>query len=141
MTYDIDQDYDLWLQEQANLLRSHSFDELDINNLIEELEALLRGEKSAVENFAYQIMLHLLLIDYWAEESERNRNHWKAEVNSFQFQLSNKITTNLINYLHQRLPKLYARAKKTATLKTGLKQRFPKNCPYTLEDVLGEEET
>ena len=37
MTYDIDQDYNLWLQEQANLLRSRSFDELDLNNLIEEL--------------------------------------------------------------------------------------------------------
>ena len=100
MTYDIDKDYDLWLQEQANLLRSHSFEKLDINNLIEELEALVRGEKSAVESFAYQIILHLLLVDYWKEESERNRNHWKAEVSSFQFQLSNKITANFINYLH-----------------------------------------
>ncbi len=45
MTYDIDQDYDLWLQEQANLLRSRTFAELDINNLIEELEALVRGKK------------------------------------------------------------------------------------------------
>ena len=141
MTYDIDKDYDLWLQEQANFLRSHSFEELDINNLIEELEALVRGEKSAVENFAYQIILHLLLVDYGQEESERNRNHWKAEVSSFQFQLSNKITTNLINYLHQRLPRLYAKARKTAILKTGLNQRFPENCPYALEDILGEEET
>ncbi len=141
MTYDIDQDYDLWLQEQANLLRSHSFDELDLNNLIEELEALVRGEKSSVESFTYQIILHLLLVDYWKEESERNRNHWKAEVSSFQFQLSNKITTNLINHLNQRLPKLYARAKKTAILKTALKQRFPENCPYALADILGEEDT
>ena len=140
MTYDIDQDYDLWLQEQANLLRSRSFNELDINNLIEELEALVRGEKSAVESFAYQIILHLLLVDYWQEESERNRNHWKAEVSSFQFQLSNKITTNLLNHLNQRLPKLYNRAKKTAILKTELNQRFPENCPYSLEDILGEEE-
>ncbi len=140
MTYDIDKDYDLWLQEQANLLRTHSFDELDINNLIEELEALVRGEKSAVESFVYQIILHLLLVDYWQEESERNRNHWRAEVSSFQFQLSNKLTTNLINHLQPRLPKLYARARKTAILKTGLKQRFPENCPYTLEDILGEED-
>ncbi len=140
MTYDIDKDYDLWLQEQANLLRSHSFDELDINNLIEELEALVRGEKSAVESFTYQIILHLLLVDYWKEESERNRNHWKAEVSSFQFQLSNKITTNFINYLYQRLPEIYAKARKTATLKTGLSQRFPEDCPYSLEDILGEEE-
>ncbi|MDJ0901827.1 MAG: DUF29 family protein [Xenococcus sp. MO_188.B8] len=83
----------------------------------------------------------MLLVDYGQEESERNRNHWKAEVSSFQFQLSNKITTNLINYLHQRLPRLYAKARKTAILKTGLNQRFPENCPYALEDILGEEET
>ena len=74
MTYDINKDYDLWLQEQADLLRSHSFKDLDINNLVGELEALVRGEKSAVEGFAYQIMLHLLLVDYWKEESESNRN-------------------------------------------------------------------
>ena len=122
-------------------LRSHSFEELDINNLIEELEALVRGEKSVVESFAYQIILHLLLVDYGQEESERNRNHWKAEVSSFQFQLSNKITANFISHLYQRLPRLYARARKTAILKTGLNQRFPENCPYTLEDILGEEET
>jgi len=140
MNYDIDQDYDLWLQEQANLLRSRSFNELDINNLIEELEALVRGEKSAVESFTYQIMLHFLLVDYWQEESQRNRNHWKAEVSSFQFQLSNKITTNLVNHLRQRLPKLYNKAKKTAMLKTELNQRFPDNCPYSLEDILGEED-
>ncbi len=58
MTYDIDRDYDLWLQEQANKLKSHAFDELDLNNLVEELEALVRREKSAVESFAYQILLH-----------------------------------------------------------------------------------
>ncbi|MEL6438469.1 MAG: DUF29 domain-containing protein [Cyanobacteria bacterium J06621_8] len=140
MTYDIDKDYDLWLKQQAELLKSRSFNELDINNLIEELEALVRGEKSAVESFAYQIILHLLLVDYWTEESPRNQNHWKAEISSFQFQLSNRITTNLTNHLLQRLPKLYLIAKKTATLKTGLNQRFPENCPYTLEDILGEED-
>ncbi|MGK7897062.1 MAG: DUF29 domain-containing protein [Xenococcus sp. (in: cyanobacteria)] len=141
MTYDIDQDYDLWLQEQANLLRSRSFDKLDLNNLIEELEALVRGEKSAVESFTYQVILHLLLVDYWQEESERNRNYGQAEVSSFQFQLSNKITTNLLKHLARRLPKLYSRARKTAILKTGLNQRFPENCPYALEDILEEEET
>jgi len=45
--YDIDLDYDLWLQEQADKLRSHSFTDLDIDNLVEELESLVRGEKSA----------------------------------------------------------------------------------------------
>ena len=65
---------------------------------------------------------------------------WRAEVSIFQFQLSNKLTTNLINHLQQRLPKLYAKARKTAILKTGLDRRFPDNNPYTLKDILGEED-
>ena len=46
--YDIDRDYDLWLQQQAELLRKGNFAALDVENLIEELEALVRGEKSAL---------------------------------------------------------------------------------------------
>ena len=136
--YDIDRDYDLWLQEQADRLKSRAFDELDIDNLVEELESLVRGEKSAVESFAYQIILHMLLIDYWISESERNRNHWRAEINGFQYQLQNKLTTNLSNHLSNNLCKIYKKAKRGAKLKTGLSENnFPDVCPYNLIEILG----
>jgi len=48
----IDTEYDSWLLEQAQLLRDRNFEHLDIDNLVEELEALVRGEKSSVEQFA-----------------------------------------------------------------------------------------
>ena len=86
-------------------MKSHSFAELDIDNLIEELES-----------FTYQILLHLLLIDYWTSESERNRNHWRSQINGFQYQLQNRLTTNLSSNLN----KIYNKAKKGAGLKTGL---------------------
>ncbi len=63
--YDIDRDYDLWLQHQADLLRQGDFAALDVENLIEELEALVRGEKSAVETLTINIMTHLLYCQYW----------------------------------------------------------------------------
>lgn len=136
--YDIDKDYDLWLSQQANLLRNGRFEELDLENLIEELEALVRGEKAAIESLAYQIILHKLLIHYWYEESERNRNHWRAEINNFQFQLNNKLTTNLKKYLRERLEKIFLKAKKGAELKTGLSERFPENICYSLAEIIGE---
>ncbi|MDJ0533376.1 MAG: DUF29 family protein [Xenococcaceae cyanobacterium MO_207.B15] len=40
--YDIDRNYDLWLQQQADLLRQGDFAALDVDNLVEELEALIR---------------------------------------------------------------------------------------------------
>ena len=139
VNYDIDRDYDLWLQEQADKLRSRSFADLDVDNLVEELEGLVRGEKSAVESFAYQIILHLLLIDYWTTESERNRNHWRAEINGFQYQLQNKLTTNLNNHLSDNLERIYKKAKKGAELKTGLESnRFPDFFSYKLTEILGD---
>ncbi|MDJ0901826.1 MAG: DUF29 family protein [Xenococcus sp. MO_188.B8] len=66
MTYDIDKDYDLWLQEQANFLRSHSFEKLDIKNLIEELEALVRGEKKCSRKFCLPDYPTLVVSRLWS---------------------------------------------------------------------------
>ncbi|AFZ35628.1 protein of unknown function DUF29 [Stanieria cyanosphaera PCC 7437] len=118
MTYDIDKEYDLWSQEQADSLRNRAFDQLDIDNLIEELEALVRGEKSPVESLVYQILLHLLLINYWHEESQWNRNYWASEITGFRLQLNNKLTTNLKNHVLNRLDYLYQKAHKAAINKT-----------------------
>lgn len=131
-------DYDTWLQTQINHLRSGNFEKLDAPGLIEELEALVRGEKSAVESFAYQIILHLLLTDYWREESEWNRRHWRSLIDSFQFQLNSKLTANLKNYLSDRLDYIYDKARKGAISKTGLPDRFPQVIPYGISQILGD---
>ena len=131
-------EYDSWLISQINHLRDREFEKLDAINLVEELEALVRGEKSAIESFAYQILLHLLLIDYWSEESQWNRRHWRSQIESFQFQVNNRLTTNLKKHLSDRLDFIYAKARKNATVKTGLPDRFPNQIPYSLSRVLGE---
>ncbi|MEM8831225.1 MAG: DUF29 domain-containing protein [Cyanobacteria bacterium P01_G01_bin.19] len=139
LKHDINTEYDSWLLEQAQLLRDRDFQHLDIDNLIEELEALVRGEKSSVEQFAYLIMLHLLLIEYWHEQSEWNRNHWEAEITGFRLQLNNKLTTNLRNHLDTRLDFLYSKAYQAAVKKTksSIKgDRFPLERKYSLEDIL-----
>ncbi len=132
-------EYDSWLVSQINHLRDREFEKLDVINLIEELEALVRAEKSAVESFAYLILLHLLLTDYWSEESEWNRRHWRSEITTFQFQLNNKLTTNLKKHLSARLDFIYTKDRKSAVEKTGLPDRFPIGISYSLSRVLGEQ--
>lgn len=139
LKHNIDTEYDSWLLEQAQLLRDRDFKHLDIDNLIEEIEALVRGEKSSVEQFAYLIMLHLLLIEYWYEQSEWNRNHWEAEITGFRLQLNNKLTTNLRKHLAQRLDFLYGKAYQAAVKKTKSSingDRFPQERKYSLEDII-----
>jgi len=129
-------EYDRWLEEQIKLLNQREFEHLDVANLIEELKALGRAEKSAVKSLVYQIILYLLLIDYWEEESEYSRNHWLAEVDAFQLQLEDKLTTNLSTLAKDNLPRLYVRARKNAVRKSRLSADcFPDSCPYTLEDI------
>jgi hypothetical protein len=135
---DIDQDYVAWLEEQVHKLKTHNFAQLDLDNLVEELEALVRNERSAIKSFTYQIIVHLLLIQYWTGESQRNKNHCKAEIDNFQFQLSDKMTTNFKNFLNDELPRIYIKARKAAIDKTGLNSdRFPETCPYSLDEIIG----
>lgn len=141
LKHNIDTEYDSWLLEQAQLLRDRDFQHLDIDNLVEEIEALVRGEKSSVEQFAYLIMLHMLLIEYWYEQSEWNRNHWEAEITGFRLQLNNKLTTNLRKHLTQRLDFLYGKAYQAAVKKTksSIKEaRFPQGRKYSLEDIIND---
>lgn len=141
LKHNIDTEYDSWLLEQAQLLRDRNFQHLDIDNLVEEIEALVRGEKSSVEQFAYLIMLHRLLIEYWHEQSEWNRNHWEAEITGFRLQLNNKLTTNLCNHLTHRLDFLYSKAYQAAVKKTKSSingDRFPQERKYSLEDIIND---
>ena len=131
-------EYDRWLDEQIQCLKTKNYEALDLKNLIEELEALGRAEKSAVKSLAFQILVYLLLIDYWEEESKYNKNHWQAEVNTFRFQLNDKLTTNLKLLLEDNLDKIYEKARVTAIYKSSLAgDRFPNTCPYSLEMLLG----
>ncbi|MEM8828758.1 MAG: DUF29 domain-containing protein [Cyanobacteria bacterium P01_G01_bin.19] len=135
MTYTTN--YDLWLEEQISHLKSGEYSSIDVVNLVGELEALGRAEKSAVKSLVYQILLHMLLIDYWHEESKYNKNHWLAEIDAFQLQLEDRLTTNLINLAKENLPRLYAKARLNAIRKSSLPEdRYPEQCPYTIEKII-----
>ncbi|WP_019505124.1 DUF29 domain-containing protein [Pleurocapsa sp. PCC 7319] len=132
----IDRDYIGWLEEQTNKLKSRSFSELDIHNLVEVLETLIRNEKSEIRNLIYQILVNFLLIDYWQEESS-SQDYWREEIDNFQYQLSNKMTTNLKNLLDQELNNIYAKARRSAMRISKIENdRFPQQCPYSLAEIL-----
>jgi hypothetical protein len=78
------------------------------------------------------------LLQYWDSESDRNSNHWQAEVVGFRTQLNYRITTNFRNYLTEELDKIYRNAVKYVSKKSGL-NTFPQQCPYTLEQLLDED--
>jgi hypothetical protein len=137
---DLKQLYDLddaqWLEETVSLLKKHQFQQLDLDNLIEELEDLGREKKNAVASLLEQIIRHLLLLQYWTRESEYNAVHWQEEIYNFRTQLGRKITTNLGNYLEKELNSIYQDALGFVKIKTVNSIVFPRDCPYSLKQLL-----
>lgn len=128
-------EYDQWLTETVKLLKTRQLEALDYNHLIEELEALGRSEKNAVKSLLLQIVIHLLLYQFWELEQERNVNHWAGEIITFRVQIEDRLTTNLRKYLASELPQIYQNALLIVRKKTQLNS-LPEECPYSFEQLL-----
>jgi hypothetical protein len=132
--YDIDDAQ--WLEETVWLLKKHQFQQLDLDNLIEELEDLGREKRNSVASLLEQIIRHLLLLQYWTIEAEYNSVHWQEEIYTFRTQLGRKITANLRHYLEKELNSIYQDALGFVKIKTINSVVFPPDCPYSLEQLL-----
>lgn len=129
-------DYHQWLAEMVMLINNRQFEQLDYENLKEELEDLGKSEKRAVESLLEQILVHLLLYQYWTTEHEYNANHWQAEIITFRNQINRYLDSKTLkNYLENQLPKLYSNSIKVAKAKSRL-TILPKECPYYFEQIL-----
>ena len=60
-----DSDSYLWLENTLTLLKRGEFDGLDLAHLIEELEDLGKRDLNKAKSLLRQIMVHLLLLEYW----------------------------------------------------------------------------
>jgi hypothetical protein len=132
--YEVDDS--LWLEETIALLKDKNFEQLDLDNLIEELEDLGSEKKYRVASFLEQIMIHALLLQFWQAEQYYNSDHWKSDILAFQSQLERYLTTNLRNFLEQEFSQIYRSAVRYARRKTKNHVTFPDTCPYTLENLL-----
>jgi len=128
-------DDSLWLEETIELLKQKQFNQLDLENLIEELISLGKRDLAKAKSLLRQIIIHLLLFQYWQVEYERNYRHWLGEVKTFRYDLNNHLTTNLRNKLENDLGNIYESAVDFVKVKTDLTV-FPKQCPYTLAQLL-----
>jgi hypothetical protein len=67
-----DPDYVAWLDEQVRHLRAGRIAALDVENIVEELEGLVSGERRELENRLEVVIHHLLKSDYQPDQLARN---------------------------------------------------------------------
>ena len=137
-----DADFYAWVEEQAARLRAREFEALDLDNLIEEVEALGRAEKSSMLNNASVIIEHLLKREH--SPAPEPRNTWRASVREHRRRLRRDLTPRLRQILAAELPTLYGEIRDdTAALlrdygEDAAADALPETCPYTLDRITGD---
>ena len=133
---DYEHDYHAWLTRQAALLAERRFAELDLDNLIDEIQALARSEKREIENRLNVLLVHLLK---WTHQPAQRSGGWRSTIIEQRARLLKRLqdSPSLRGYPGEVLDEEYAIAREKAAAETGLRATtFPKSCPYTIDQVL-----
>jgi hypothetical protein len=134
-----DEDFFEWTMEQARLLRSGDFSEIDNENIAEELESMGRSLRRELRNRLVVLIAHLLK---WKYQPRFRSRSWSATAREQRRQIGSLIedAPSLRSLVPQELNHLYKVAREKAADETGLPEAgFPAECPFTPEQILAAE--
>jgi hypothetical protein len=134
MTTLYEQDFALWSEQMADLISSRRFDELDIENLVEEVRDLSKRERDRLLSSIRLILHHLLKWDY---QSPLRSRSWLGTIQRERLNIVDYLadSPSLRKYVtDEYLCVIYKKARLDAIAETGLE--MPDICPYALNDVI-----
>lgn len=130
-----EKDFYGWILANTSLLRQGRFNEVDMENLIEELETLGKSNKREMVNRLAVLVCHLLK---WQFQNQRQTKSWLGTIKEQRYQIDLLIedSPSLQSSLEEALLKSYPLAVLKAEQETGMENKFPKECPYTIRQCL-----
>jgi len=133
-----EQDFLEWTQQQVEHLRNGCCAGLDVENLVEELEALRRSEHRELGSYLQVLLMHLLKCQY---QPERRTKSWDRTLSNCRDKIKDCVedTPSLQRFLNdpEWVEKYYRRACRDAVKETNKSvEIFPTECPYTIEQIL-----
>jgi hypothetical protein len=131
-----DTDYVAWLEEQVAHLRAGRLAALDVENVAEELEGLMRSQRQQLENRLVVLILHLLKWDY--QPGERS-NRWRSSVAEQRGRIQRLLrdSPSLKPSFEDAAREVYPEAVERAAIETGLSETvFPQTLPYSVEHII-----
>ncbi|MCB1159353.1 MAG: DUF29 domain-containing protein [Leptospiraceae bacterium] len=134
-----EEDEHLWYFENAKLIREGKVDFLDFEHIAEVLEDMGKRDYREVFSRMKVLLVHLLK---WIFQKEYRSKSWnltmieQRDILNFEFQHSQ----NLEKYGKENFQEIYSKARKQASVETGLPiDTFPKEPPFTFNEVLNED--
>jgi hypothetical protein len=134
-----EQDFNLWLEETVNLLKTRQLSLIDYENLIEEIESMARKDKRALESNLEQILMYLLK---WQYQKNKRSNSWRYSIIEHRNRLKKDFrdSPSLKPYFDDVLEDCYQTAREFASEQTGLDIKiFPIDIPFTKEQILSSD--
>ena len=123
------------------MLENDQIKELDFLHLKEEIFSLGNEQRRKVDSYLRQLLIHLLLYQYWDSEKDRCAKGWQNEIDNFRFELELLLRSRtLYNYFLQEIEEIYVKARRQAIKKSELPSNlFPESCPFSADALLYSE--
>lgn len=134
-----DTDYVAWLEQQAAHLRAGRLAALDVENVAEELEGLMRSQRQQLENRLEVLILHLLK---WDHQPGQRSNRWRSTVAEQRARIRRLLrdSPSLKRSLEEAAREVYPEAVERAAIESGLgEDAFPSALPYPVDQILERE--
>lgn len=137
-----DADFYAWALEQAALLKERRFDDLDLDNLIEEVEDLAGTKLSRVLNNSRVVIEHLIKLQH--SPASDPRNGWRRTVREHRRRVQTDLTPRLRQILESEIPRIHAAARDDAVAgmrdfgENAAADEVPADCPYGYDHVTGD---
>jgi Domain of unknown function DUF29 len=130
-----DQDFYAWTQRQVDLLRSGMWDDLDIDNLVEEIESLGKQQRQELRNRLGVLLGHLLK---WHYQPEARSRSWTGTVREQRRRIKQHLSDNpsLKPYLLEAIERGYEDGLDLIERETPLNPRqLPPTCPFSEAEI------
>ncbi len=131
-----EEDFVAWAAETAQLLLERRFDEIDIESLAEEVQAMAARDRRELESRLAVILLHLLK---WKCQPEKRSGSWDSTILTQRADLRRLLrqSPSLKREVAEAVKEAYPDAVGGAAKETGLRvTTFPSDCPFSPEQIL-----
>ena len=134
-------DYNLWVMETVQNLKSRDFKSVDWENLIGEVSDLSRQDKKKLKSLLRNLFENLLKLKYWESAIKENQAHWKGEIRNFRKQILDELqgSPSLKNYLNDVLLECYQDSREIVSDKSQISlDVFPETSSANLDQALDQ---
>ncbi len=131
------EDFVAWASDTARLLREGRFDQIDIESLAEEIQAMADRDRRELRSRLRVLSFHLLK---WRWQPKRRSRSWKSTIQEQRAAIEDLVQSSpsLRGSLRESVLRTYPKAVVRASIETGLPAAsFPRECPWAVAEILG----